>query len=235
MLTLRDISLFYYDVQALDSVNLTINKGQWVVIVGANGAGKTSLVRTIAGIHPSKTGKIQLDGQDITNRHSHEICKLGIGHIAEGRQIFPTLTIQENLEVSGYAVVFPKTKIKQKLEEVYHEFPHLKERCKQLAGSLSGGEQQILAIGRCLMAEPKLILCDEPSLGLSPIKVSELFQLLQKLHKKGITLLLVEQNVEASLRYADYGYVLERGQIVLEGVAKDLLNNEAVKSAYLGE
>jgi branched-chain amino acid transport system ATP-binding protein len=235
MLTLRNISLFYHDVQALDNINLTVKKGQWIVIVGANGAGKTSLVRTISGIHSPKTGQIQLNGQDITCKKSHEICRLGVGHIAEGRQIFPTLTIQENLEVSGFAAGFSKEKTKQKLEEIYNEFPRLKERHKQLAGSLSGGEQQMLAIGRCLMAEPKLILCDEPSLGLSPLKVGELFRLLQKLNQNGITLLLVEQNVEASLRYADYGYVLERGQIVLEGIAKELLNNEAVRAAYLGE
>lgn len=235
MLTLQNVSLYYHDLQALNKVSLTIKQGQWVVIVGSNGAGKTSLVRTIAGIYSPASGEIKFNNQDIAGKGSHEICKLGIGHIAEGRQIFPSLTIQENLDVVGYAVGFSQTKTKQKLEEIYTHFPRLKERYKQSAGSLSGGEQQMLAIGRCLMSEPKIILCDEPSLGLSPLKVSELFQLLQQLHQSGITLLLVEQNVEASLRYADYAYVLEHGQIILEGVAKDLLGNEAVKKAYLGE
>jgi len=235
MLTLRNLSLSYNDLEAFRDVNLSLKKGQWVAIVGANGAGKTSLVRTISGIHPPTFGQILLNGQDITGKESHEICKMGLGYIAEGRQIFPNLSVKENLEVGGIAVGFSKQKIKAKLEEIYSQFPLLKERQKQRAGSLSGGEQQILTIGRCLMAEPTIILCDEPSLGLSPLKVSELFQTLSALHQQGVTLLLVEQNVEASLRYADYAYVLEQGRVVLEGRAKDLLGNEAVKAAYLGE
>jgi len=234
MLTIKNLSLFYGDVRAFHDINLKVEKGQWVTIVGANGAAKTSLVHTVAGIHRPASGQILLDGIDITGKESHEICRLGLGHIAEGRQIFPSLTIKDNLELSGFAVGFNKQKIKSKLEEIYVQFPRLNERQSQLAGNLSGGEQQMLAIGRCLMAEPKIILCDEPSLGLSPLMVSELFKLFQALHQQAITLLLVEQNVEASLKHADYGYVLEQGEIVLEGRAHDLLGNSAVKAAYLG-
>lgn len=234
MLTIKNLSLFYDDLRAFHDINLAIQKGQWVTIVGANGAGKTSLVHTIAGIHPPTTGQVFLNGLEISDKKSHQICRLGLGHIPEGRQIFPTLTIKENLEMGGFAVGFKGRKIKDKLEEIYHQFPRLKERQTQLAGTLSGGEQQILTIGRCLMAEPQIILCDEPSLGLSPLRVSELFSLLQRLHEQGITLLLVEQNVEASLRHSDYAYVLEQGEIVLEGKAQDLLGNSAVKAAYLG-
>ncbi|MBY0280920.1 MAG: ABC transporter ATP-binding protein [Alphaproteobacteria bacterium] len=234
MLTVKNLSLFYDDLRAFHDINLTIEKGQWVTIVGANGAGKTSLVHTIAGIHRPTTGQVFLNDLEISDKKSHQICRLGLGHIPEGRQIFEALTVKDNLEMGGFAVGFNGRKIKDKLEEIYSQFPRLKERQKQLAGSLSGGEQQMLTIGRCLMAEPEIILCDEPSLGLSPLRVSELFQLLQTLHKQGITLLLVEQNVEASLRHADYGYVLEQGEIVLEGKASDLLGNSAVKAAYLG-
>lgn len=235
MLTIKNLSLFYGDVRAFHDINLKVEKGQWVTIVGANGAAKTSLVQTIAGIHPPASGQILLDGNDITGKESHEVCRLGLGHIPEGRQIFPSLTIQDNLELGGFAVGFNRQKIKNKLEEIFVQFPRLKERQSQLAGNLSGGEQQMLAIGRCLMAEPEIILCDEPSLGLSPLMVAELFKLFQALHRQGITLLLVEQNVEASLKHADYGYVLERGEIVLEGRSYDLLGNNAVKAAYLGE
>jgi len=234
MLTIKNLNLFYGDLRAFHDINLTVQKGQWVTILGANGAGKTSLVHTIAGIHHPTTGQVFLNDLEISDKESHQICRLGLGHIPEGRQIFPALTIQDNLEMGGFAVRFSRQKIKGKLEEIYNQFPRLKERQKQLAGSLSGGEQQMLTIGRCLMAEPEIILCDEPSLGLSPLMVSELFGLLQTLHKQGITLLLVEQNVEASLRYADYAYVLEQGEIVLEGKAVDLLGNSAVKAAYLG-
>ncbi|NBT85240.1 MAG: ABC transporter ATP-binding protein [Alphaproteobacteria bacterium] len=234
MLTIKNLSLFYDDLRAFHDISLTVQKGQWVTIVGANGAGKTSLVHAIAGIQPPTTGQVFLNGLEISNKESHQISRLGLGHIPEGRQIFEALTIKDNLEMGGFAVGFGRQKIKDKLEEIYHQFPRLKERQNQLAGSLSGGEQQMLTIGRCLMAEPQIILCDEPSLGLSPLRVSELFSLLQMLHEQGITLLLVEQNVEASLMHADYAYVLEQGEIILEGKAADLLGNNVVKAAYLG-
>lgn len=234
MLTIRNLTLYHGDLRAFHDINLTVQKGQWVTVLGANGSGKTSLVHTISGIHTPTHGEILINNFDISEKESHEICRLGLGHIPEGRQIFPSLSIQDNLEMGGFAVGFNKKKTKDKLEEIYSQFPRLKERKRQLAGSLSGGEQQMLTIGRCLMAEPSIILCDEPSLGLSPLMVSELFELLKSLHKKGITLLLVEQNVEASLKHSDYAYVLEQGEIVLQGKAQELLGNSAVKAAYLG-
>lgn len=242
MLKVKNLSLHYGDVQALDNVTLHVPRGKLITIVGSNGAGKTSLIQTICGIHPSSSGKITFNGQDITHLKSHEICALRLGHVAEGRQIFPSMTVLENLEVGAFInhKFFGRErdialqKIKVNLEYVFSLFPKLAERQFQLAGKLSGGEQQMLAIGRCLMAIPRLILFDEPSLGLSPIMAKEMFKIISDLHQQGTTILLVEQNVVASLELADYAYVLENGSVVLSGSGKELLKDDRVRQAYLG-
>ena len=233
MLEVKNLSLFYGDAQALSKVSLSVEKGDLTAIVGGNGAGKTSLIRTIMGIHKPKKGKITFDGHEITTLESHEIVERGLAHIAEGRQVFPTMTIQENLEVAG-SLKRSRGHLLVNLDRVFDFFPKLKERRTQLAGTLSGGEQQMLAIGRALMAEPKMILLDEPSLGLAPIMVKEMFRLIEELHKKGLTILLVEQNVVASLEIASKAYVLENGEITLSGSSQDLLHHDGVKKAYLG-
>lgn len=233
MLKVEKLDLFFGDAQALDQVTLSVPEGQVVAIIGSNGAGKTSLIRTICGIHVAASGTITYGHQDITGRPSHEVIDLGIGHVAEGRQVFASMTVQENLEVGG-SVRRGRPHLKENLERIYEMFPRLKDRRGQLAGTLSGGEQQMLAIGRCLMAEPRLILFDEPSLGLSPVMVTEMFKIIQGLHKAGLTIMLVEQNVQVSLELAQYAYVLENGRVTLQGASNELLNNNAVKEAYLG-
>ncbi len=233
MLEVKNIDLFYGDAQALSKVSLSVNSGELVAIVGGNGAGKTSLIRSVTGIERPRGGKIFFNGKEITHLESHDIAELGLAHVAEGRQIFPTMTIQENLQVAG-SLKRSRKHIAENLERVYEFFPKLKLRKEQLAGTLSGGEQQMLAIGRALMEEPKMILFDEPSLGLAPIMVKEMFRLIRQLHEKGMTILLVEQNVMASLEIASKAYVLENGEITLSGTSKDLLHHEGVKKAYLG-
>lgn len=233
MLKIENIDLFYGDAQALSNVSLDVARGDLTAIVGGNGAGKTSLIRAITGIYSPRNGKISFNGKDITNLESHDIAELGLAHIAEGRQVFPTMTIQENLQVAG-SLKRSRKHIPANLEQVYDFFPKLRDRKEQLAGTLSGGEQQMLAIGRALMEEPTMILFDEPSLGLAPIMVKEMFRLIRQLHEKGMTILLVEQNVMASLEIASKAYVLENGEITLSGDSKDLLHHEGVKKAYLG-
>ena len=233
MLEVKNIDLFYGDAQALSKVSLSVNSGELVAIVGGNGAGKTSLIRSVTGIERPRGGKIFFNGKEITHLESHDIAELGLAHVAEGRQIFPTMTIQENLQVAG-SLKRSRKHIAENLERVYEFFPKLKLRKEQLAGTLSGGEQQMLAIGRALMEEPKMILFDEPSLGLAPIMVKEMFRLIRQLHEKGMTILLVEQNVMASLEIASKAYVLENGEITLSGTSKDLLHHGGVKKAYLG-
>ena len=234
MLHVEDLDVFYGDAQALDRVSVEIGEGSIVAIVGANGAGKTSLIRTIAGMHRPAGGRIRFRGIDITGWESHRICNLGIGQVAEGRQIFPTLSVAENLEV-GAMLSRARKRRTENLERVYALFPLLAERSRQRAGTLSGGEQQMLAIGRCLMGLPELIMLDEPSLGLAPLVVSELFKTIRLLNQeKGISILLVEQNVAASLRLARRAYVLENGRIVMEGLGQDLLHDDGVRQAYLG-
>ena len=232
-LSVKELDLFYGDAQALDRVSLDVPKGAIVAIIGANGAGKSSLIRTIAGIERARSGRIHFSGQEITGLESHRICNLGIGQVAEGRQVFPTLTVLENLEV-GAMLPRARGKARQTLDEVLAMFPRLAERRDQLAGTLSGGEQQMLAIGRCLMGSPELIMFDEPSLGLSPIVVQEVLRTIRTLNERGMTVLLVEQNVAVSLRLSQRAYVLENGRIVMSGSGEELLHNDRVRQAYLG-
>ena len=214
-------------------MSLDVAAGEIVAIVGANGAGKTSLIRTVAGILKPRSGSIVFDGHAIGGLDSHRICDLGIGQVAEGRQVFPSMSVLENLQV-GAMLPRARAHAAVTLDRVFAMFPKLKERTAQLAGTLSGGEQQMLAIGRCLMGAPRMIMFDEPSLGLSPALVGEVFETIRQLHAQGMTILLVEQNVAASLRLADRAYVLENGGIVLEGSGAALLDDPRVKEAYLG-
>jgi len=233
MLSVRDLDLFYGDAQALDRVSLEVPRGEIVAIVGANGAGKSSLIRAIAGIEKARSGTVEFEGKNITGRESHHICNLGIGQVAEGRQVFPTLSVHENLEMGGL-LPRARARARQALAEVYALFPRLAERKSQPAGTLSGGEQQMLAIGRCLMGNPELIMFDEPSLGLAPLVVQEVLRTIRALNEKGMTVLLVEQNVAVSLKISNHAYVLENGSIVMRGKSSDLLHDDRVRQAYLG-
>jgi len=233
MLEVHDLSVFYGDAQALDGVSLSVADGQVVALVGANGAGKTSLIRTVAGILKPRGGSIRFDGREIGGLDSHHVCDLGVGQVAEGRQVFPSLSVLENLQI-GAMLPRARSHAAAALERVFAMFPRLKERAAQPAGTLSGGEQQMLAIGRCLMGAPRMIMFDEPSLGLSPALVGEVFRTIRDLHAQGLTILLVEQNVAASLQLADRACVLENGRIVLEGSGAALLDDPRVKEAYLG-
>jgi branched-chain amino acid transport system ATP-binding protein len=233
MLQIQDLDLFYGDAQALERVSLEVPRGEIVAIVGANGAGKSSLIRTIAGIEQPRSGKVLFNQKEIQGQPSHVVCNLGIGQVAEGRQVFPTLTVEENLAMGG---LLPRARAgaKAKLGEVYAMFPRLLERRDQLAGTLSGGEQQMLAIGRCLMGNPELIMFDEPSLGLAPLVVQEVLRTIRALNEKGMTVLLVEQNVAVSLKISNHAYVLENGSIVMSGKGSDLLHDDRVRQAYMG-
>ncbi|HEY0879698.1 MAG TPA: ABC transporter ATP-binding protein [Zeimonas sp.] len=233
MLKVRDLSVFYGDAQALDRASLEVGTNQIVALVGANGAGKTSLIRTLAGILKPRSGSIVFDGREIAGLDSHVVCDLGIGQVAEGRQIFPSLSVLDNLQV-GALLPHARAAAGETLERVFTMFPRLKERAGQDAGTLSGGEQQMLAIARCLMGAPRLIMFDEPSLGLAPALVAEVLETIRTLHGQGMTVLLVEQNVAASLKLADRAYVLENGSIVLQGSGAELLDDPRVREAYLG-
>ena len=233
MLSVEGLDLFYGDAQALSGVSLEVPEGEIVAIVGANGAGKTSLIRTVAGILAPRSGSIRFDGREIGGLDSHRVCNLGVGQVAEGRQVFPSLSVLENLQV-GALLPRARAHAAQTLERVFAMFPRLAERSAQAAGTLSGGEQQMLAIGRCLMGAPRLIMFDEPSLGLAPALVDEVFGTIRALHAQGMTILLVEQNVAASLQLADRAYVLENGRIVLAGSGAELLDDPRIKEAYLG-
>ncbi len=233
LLAVENLDLYYGDAQALADVTLEVAHGEIVAIVGANGAGKSSLIRTIAGIERPRAGQVRFRGLDITGLDSHATCDLGIGQVAEGRQVFPTLTALENLEM-GAMLPRARARAKRCLAEVYELFPRLAERRHQLAGTLSGGEQQMLAIGRCLMGAPELIMFDEPSLGLAPTVVQEVFHTIRTLHRKGLTILLVEQNVAVSLKISQHAYVLENGRIVMHGSGAALLADDRVRQAYLG-
>ena len=234
LLSVEGLDLFYGDAQALAGVTLDVPEGAVTAIVGANGAGKSSLIRTIAGIERPRAGRITWRGQAIQGRPSYEICNLGIGQVAEGRQIFPTMSVLENLEVGGHLPRARRTK-PATLAQVFDLFPRLAERRSQAAGTLSGGEQQMLAIGRCLMGRPELIMFDEPSLGLSPALVAEMFRIIERLNRTaGLTVILVEQNVAASLELAERAYVLETGRVVMSGSGAELLHDDRVRAAYLG-
>ncbi|MBN9048467.1 MAG: ABC transporter ATP-binding protein [Rhizobiales bacterium] len=233
MLSVSDLDVFHGDAQALDGVALEIARGEIVAIVGANGAGKTSLIRTIAGMHKPSRGRIVFNGTEIGGRPSHQVCNLGIGQVAEGRQVFPTLSVMENLAMGA---LLPRARAAKarNLDRVFAMFPRLAERRSQAAGTLSGGEQQMLAIGRCLMGEPELVMFDEPSLGLAPAVVQAVLQTVADLNRDGLTCLLVEQNVAVSLKLAQRAYVLENGRITLTGRGDELLADDRVRQAYLG-
>jgi branched-chain amino acid transport system ATP-binding protein len=232
-LVVEGLDLYYGDAQALSGVSLEVPRGATVAIVGANGAGKSSLIRSIAGLETPRTGRIAFHGRDIHRLESHQICNLGIGQVAEGRQVFSSLTVLENLEV-GAMLPRARAGFRRRLDEVYGYFPHLRERARQLAGTLSGGEQQMVAIGRCLMGAPELIMFDEPSLGLAPLVVRDVFRTIRALGQRGITILLVEQNVAVSLKISQRAYVLETGRVVLSGTGDEVLASERVRQAYLG-
>jgi branched-chain amino acid transport system ATP-binding protein len=233
MLSVQDLDLFYGDAQALDGVSLEVPEGAIVAIVGANGAGKSSLIRTIAGIEKPRSGKIVFEGKPIHGLESHAICNLGIGQVAEGRQVFPSLTVLENLEM-GAMLPRARANARRTLEDVFSMFPKLAERRGQLAGTMSGGEQQMLAIARCLMGAPRLIMFDEPSLGLAPLVVQEVLHSIRVLNGRGMTILLVEQNVAVSLKLSGHAYVLENGRVAMSGSGEALLHDDRVRQAYLG-
>ncbi len=233
MLQVHDLDLYYGYAQALAGVSIDVPKGSIVAIVGSNGAGKSSLIRAIHGIERPRGGRIVFDGTDITGWPSHRVCNLGIGQVAEGRQIFPSLTVDENLETGAYIARGRAKKVESKAR-VFEMFPRLAERRDQYAGTMSGGEQQMLAIGRCLMGQPALILFDEPSLGLAPVVVQDVFRIIERLNRDGHTIVLVEQNVAVSLKLASRAYVLENGRITLTGSGAELLKDDRVREAYLG-
>jgi branched-chain amino acid transport system ATP-binding protein len=233
MLAVENLDVFHGDARALDDVSLTVAERTIVAIVGANGAGKTSLIRAIGGMYRPSRGRIMFRGEDIAGWPSHRVCNLGIGQVAEGRQIFPSLSIAENLDMGA---MLPRAKAgrRTRLERIYALFPILRERAAQAAGTLSGGEQQMLAIGRCLMGAPDLVMFDEPSLGLSPTVVHDVLKTIRDLNSEGLTCVLVEQNVAVSLKLADRAYVLENGRITLAGTGEELLADDRVRQAYLG-
>jgi branched-chain amino acid transport system ATP-binding protein len=232
MLNVENLDLFYGDAQALSGVTLEVGKGEIVAIVGANGAGKSSLIRCIAGIE-AYSGKVHFKEREISRLESHQTCDLGIGQVAEGRQVFPSLSVLENLQM-GAMLPRARASAKRALEDVFAMFPRLAERRQQLAGTMSGGEQQMLAIGRCLMGAPELVMFDEPSLGLAPLVVQEVLHTNRLLNERGMTILLVEQNVAVSLKISSRAYVLENGRVVMSGSGDTLLHDDRVRQAYLG-
>ena len=234
MLEIKDIEVYYVMIQAIKGVSFEVNEGEVVSLIGANGAGKTTILHTITGLISPKKGSVIFEGKDITKIPAHKIVSLGMAHVPEGRRVFAELSVYENLRMGAYTRK-DKAEIAKTLEMVYKRFPRLEERKNQLAGTLSGGEQQMLAMGRALMSHPKIIVMDEPSMGLSPIFVNEVFDIIKEVSASGTTVLLVEQNAKKALSIADRAYVLETGKIVLEGDAKVLMNDESIKKAYLGE
>ncbi len=233
MLKLEDITVSYGKIEALKGISLRIEQGEIAALIGANGAGKSTILMAISCVVPLRSGRILLEDGDITGLPPHEIVRMGISQVPEGRRIFSRMTVRENLEMGGYL----RTRAEQlrDLDHIYHLFPVLAERSGQMGGTLSGGEQQMLAIGRALMSRPRLLLLDEPSLGLAPIIVSRIFKIIREINQEGTTILLVEQNAKAALRLADRAYVMETGRIVMEGRASDLANDPGIKKAYLGE
>ena len=234
MLEIKDIEVFYGMIQAIKGVSFEVNEGEVIALIGANGAGKTTILHSITGLIAPKKGQILFEGQDITPTPAHKIVSMGMAHVPEGRRVFAQLTVLENLKMGTFTRK-DKDEIEESMIRVYKRFPRLEERKNQMAGTLSGGEQQMLAMGRALMSRPRIILMDEPSMGLSPIFVNEIFDIIREVSEGGTTVLLVEQNAKKALAIADRAYVLETGKIVLDGKAEDLLNDDSVKKAYLGE
>ena len=235
LLKIEDLHTYYGRIEALKGISLEISEGEIVTLIGANGAGKTTTLRTISGLIRPRTGRIIFNEQEINEMPAHRIVELGISHAPEGRQIFTTLTVNENLNMGAYSLGSNKAAIEENRRRVFDLFPRLEERKDQLGGTLSGGEQQMLTIGRALMAHPRLLLLDEPSLGLAPMLVKTIFDIIQEINARGVTVLLVEQNARVALKIAHRGYVLETGRMVLSGSARDLLQDERVRKAYLGE
>jgi len=234
MLEIKDLEVNYGMIKAIRGVSFEVNKGEVIALIGANGAGKTTILHTITGLIAAKHGSIMFDGKELTKTPAHKIVSMGMAHVPEGRRIFHQLTVYENLMMGAYTRK-DKAEIAESLSKVYAHFPRLEERKIQVAGTLSGGEQQMLAMGRALMSKPSIILMDEPSMGLSPLYVNEIFDIIQEIRKDGTTVLLVEQNAKKALSIADRAYVLETGTIKLSGLASDLINDESIKKAYLGE
>ena len=234
MLEVRNLHVHYGVIEAIKGINFDVNQGEVIALIGANGAGKTTTLHTVSGLIAPSEGTITFEGKDITKTPGHKIVSMGMAHVPEGRRVFAELTVLQNLKMGAYTRS-DKKEIQDSLEMVYKRFPRLLERKNQLAGTLSGGEQQMLAMGRALMSKPSIILMDEPSMGLTPIFVNEIFDIIKEVSAQGTTVLLVEQNAKKALSIADRAYVLETGRIVLEGKASDLMNNDAIKKAYLGE
>ena len=231
MITLENLSVRFGTEPLFENVNLKFTTGNCYGLIGANGAGKTTILHTITGLKKAKSGSVTYNDADLLKTDPSKIITLGVAHVPEGRHIFPGMTVEENLEMGAY---IRKDDLSASIKEVYERFPRLKERRRQLAGTLSGGEQQMLAVGRALMSRPSILLMDEPSMGLSPLLVKEIFKIIQEVHKQGMTVLLVEQNAKMALSISDRAYVLETGRISMSGAASDLLNDEKVKKAYLG-
>ena len=234
LLQVKDLEVYYGVIQALKGISFHVNEGEIVSLIGANGAGKTTTLHTVTGLLHPKHGSIVYDGQDLSKVAPHKIVSMGLAHVPEGRRVFQNLTVYDNLLLGAYTQS-DKAKIAQQMENVFEQFPRLKERRRQLAGTLSGGEQQMLAMGRALLSDPKMIVMDEPSMGLSPLLVSEIFEIIQSFRQAGKTVLLVEQNAKKAMTISDRVYVLETGSIKTEGYASDLINDESIKKAYVGE
>ena len=234
MLEVRDLQVYYGMIHAIKGISFDVNQGEVIALIGANGAGKTTTLHTMTGLLAPKSGSVLFEGKDITKVPAHKIVSMGMAHVPEGRRVFAELSVYENLKMGAYTRK-DKKEIEESLANVYKRFPRLEERKNQMAGTLSGGEQQMLAMGRALMSKPKIILMDEPSMGLSPIFVNEIFDIIRAVSESGTTVLLVEQNAKKALSISDRAYVLETGTITMSGKAKDLLEDEAVKKAYLGE
>ena len=234
MLEVKDLEVYYGMIQAIKGISFQVEEGEIIALIGANGAGKTTTLHTVTGLLPAKKGSVLFEGKDITKVPGHKIVSMGMAHVPEGRRIFAQLSVLQNLRMGAYTRK-DREEIEETLKMVYRRFPRLEERSNQIAGTLSGGEQQMLAMGRALMSHPKIILMDEPSMGLSPIFVNEIFDIIKEVSKGGTTVLLVEQNAKKALSIADRAYVLETGRIVLEGAADVLMNDDSVKKAYLGE
>ena len=233
LLEVKGLEVYYGVIQALKGIDFEVNEGEIVTLIGANGAGKTTTMQSVIGLIPPKAGTVSFEGKDITHLHCHKIVSLGMSQVPEGRRIFQELTVYQNLLMGDY-IQKDKKAIKEDIKKIYARFPRLEERKNQIAGTLSGGEQQMLAMGRALMSRPKLLMLDEPSMGLSPLLVDEVFTIIKDLNKEGTTVLLVEQNAGKSLAISDRAYVLENGKIVLSGTGEELLQSEEVKKAYLG-